>query len=114
MNKFEFFGQYGIITKLIVNKNKIYNTNGPNGPSYSAYITYSNCQESSLAILSIDNSIVHNHLLRASYGTTKYCSNFLKGLECMNKDCLYLHYLAEACNILKRVRMNLEKFIKYL
>jgi len=56
---------------LIVNKNKIYNANGPNGPSYSAYVTYSSPEEASLAILSLDNTIVDNHLIRASYGTTK-------------------------------------------
>lgn len=105
MKQFEYFGQYGKINKLIVNKNKTYNTNGPNGPSFSAYITYSSCEESSLAILSLDNTIVDNHLLRASYGTTKYCSNFLKGIECMNKECLYLHYFAEASNILERVNL---------
>lgn len=72
MTNFEFFGQYGRISKLVVNKNKVYNTNGPNGPSYSVHVTYSTKEEASLAILSLDNTIVDNHLIRASYGTTKY------------------------------------------
>jgi CCR4-NOT transcription complex subunit 4 len=87
----------------VVNKNKIYNINGPNGPSYSVYVTYSTPEESSLAILSLDNSTIDDHLIRASYGTTKYCSNFLKGIECHNRECLYLHYLADEDDILDRV-----------
>ena len=30
-------------------------------------------------------------LSRASFGTTKYCNYFLRGQECTNTDCLYLH-----------------------
>src|SRR5574343_1898016 len=69
--KGEYYGQYGNITKMIVNKNKAYNPNGPKGPSYSAYITFSTAQEASICILSIDNTIVDEHVLRASFGTTK-------------------------------------------
>jgi CCR4-NOT transcription complex subunit 4 len=87
----------------VVNKNKIYNQNGPNGPSFSAYITYSNAEESSLAILALDNSTVDSHVLRASFGTTKYCSNFLRGTDCFNKECLYLHYMADSSDILDKV-----------
>lgn len=71
MDEFQYFGQFGKINKLVVNRNKLYNTNGPNGPSYSAHITYSNEKEASIAILAMDNSIIDNHLIRASYGTTK-------------------------------------------
>lgn len=28
---------------------------------------------------------------RASFGTTKYCSYFLRGVACANPDCMYLH-----------------------
>jgi CCR4-NOT transcription complex subunit 4 len=30
-------------------------------------------------------------LIRASFGTTKYCSYFLRGNPCINKNCLFLH-----------------------
>ena len=36
----EYFGQYGTITKIIVNKDKPFNPKSQNGPTYSAYITY--------------------------------------------------------------------------
>jgi CCR4-NOT transcription complex subunit 4 len=67
----EYFGQYGTIIKTVVNKNKAYNSNNPNGPSFSAYITYSKPYEASIAILALDNILVNNHLIRASFGTTK-------------------------------------------
>ena len=69
--KKEYFGQYGNIVKIVVNKNKAYNQNDPNGPSYSAYVTYTKPFEASLAILCLDNITVDNHLIRASFGTTK-------------------------------------------
>ncbi len=100
----EYFGQYGSITKLVVNKNKAYNPLGPNGPSYSAYITFSSDQEASITILAIDNTNFDEHLLRASFGTTKYCTYYLKGLDCSNKECLYLHYQADQNDIIHRVK----------
>lgn len=51
LEKFEYFGQYGKITKTIVNKSNVYNAHGPGGPSYSAYVTFSNDVEASTAIL---------------------------------------------------------------
>jgi hypothetical protein len=33
--------------------------------------------------------------VRASFGTTKYCNSFLRGLPCNNGDCLYLHELGD-------------------
>lgn len=101
--KQEYFGQYGSILKVVVNKNKAYNPEGVNGPSFSAYITYATAQDASLAILAIDNIEVDGHLLRATFGTTKYCNFFIKNCECPNKDCLYSHYLADENDIIHKV-----------
>ncbi len=111
LKNFEYFGQYGKIVKLVTNKNKTYNNNGPNGPSYSCYVTYSNQKESSLAILALDNAIIDKHIIKASYGTTKYCLNFLRNSVCLNKDCLYLHHLADKDDIVSRDEMNNNKNI---
>jgi CCR4-NOT transcription complex subunit 4 len=69
--KKEYFGQYGSIVKIVVNKNKAYNQNNPKGPSFSAYVTYSKPIEASFAILALDNVVIDDHLIRASFGTTK-------------------------------------------
>ena len=111
LKSYEYFGQYGKILKLVINKNKTYNSNGPNGPSYTCYITYSSEAESSLAILSMDNYYIDNHEIKANYGTTKYCLNFLKNFECKNKDCIYLHKFADQKDIVSREQMNSDKDI---
>ena len=51
LEKSDYFGQYGKITKVVVNKSNAYNPSGPNGPSYSAYLTFSNDIDASIAIL---------------------------------------------------------------
>lgn len=33
--------------------------------------------------------------LQASLGTTKYCSYFLKNMQCPKPDCMYLHELGD-------------------
>ena len=111
LNKYEYLGQYGTIVKIVVNKNKAYNQNSPHGPSYSAYVTFSKPSEASIAILSLDDNIIDNHLIRASFGTTKYCSYFLKGIECNNKECLFLHKWAGENDIIKRGDLNSNKAI---
>lgn len=34
-------------------------------------------------------------VLQASLGTTKYCSYFLKSMQCPKPDCMYLHELGD-------------------
>ena len=63
------------------------------GPSYSAYITFASPRDSAVAILSIDSHIHEERMIRASFGTSKFCQFFLSGQKCTNKDCLYLHEL---------------------
>lgn len=109
--KKEYFGQYGSIVKMVVNRNKAYNQNSPKGPSYSAYITYSKPYEASIAILSLDNVTVDDHLIRASFGTTKYCTFFLRHIECTNKECLFLHKWADESDIICREDLNSNKNI---
>lgn len=71
LTKYEYLAQFGKITKIVVNKNKAYNSNNPKGPSYSAYVTYSKPSEASIAILALDSCVVDDHMVRASFGTTK-------------------------------------------
>jgi hypothetical protein len=53
-------------------------------------------QEDTLAcILALDGFFLENRNIRASYGTSKYCSAFIKNVRCNNPDCTYLHYMGE-------------------
>jgi hypothetical protein len=39
--------------------------------------------------------------VKATFGTTKYCNAFLKGVPCGNPDCLYLHEVGEWTHLLQ-------------
>ena len=69
--KNEYFGQYGHITKIVVYKNNSYNRNQKYSPSLSAYLTFSDEKEASLAIFAVDGFEIHEKILHCSYGTTK-------------------------------------------
>ena len=99
--KKEYLGQYGSIQKIIINKNG-YLKNESDYPTYSSYITYSSEIEASLALLTLNNSTHLNNKLNACYGTNKYCNSFLKGIECTNKDCFYLHVAADPNDIINK------------
>ena len=99
--KKEYLGQYGSIQKIIINKSG-YLKNESDYPTYSSYITYSSEIEASLALLALNNSNHFNHKLNACYGTNKYCNSFLKGIECTNKDCYYLHETADPNDIINK------------
>ena len=99
--KKEYLGQYGSIQKIIINKNG-YLKNESDYPTYSSYITYSSEIEASLALLSLNNSNHFNYKLNACFGTNKYCNSFLLGMECTNKDCYYLHEIADKNDIINK------------
>ena len=85
----KYLGQYGKIVRFII-KYKINEEN--NKKAYSAYITYSNELEAALAILCIDSLLIEGKIIRAFFGTTKYCNHFLKENICPNiGNCIYLH-----------------------
>lgn len=85
-----------------MNKNG-YAQNRQSEPTYSAYVTFASPVNASLALLAIDNTEIDGHVIRSSFGTTKYCSFFLRNMECANKDCLYLHSLADEEDTLYKV-----------
>ncbi|GMH64826.1 hypothetical protein TrRE_jg7466, partial [Triparma retinervis] len=89
------FGQYGRITKVVLNRTPQINA-GPRGappPTTSAYVTFHHPLDALCCILSLDGFYLDNRNVRCSYGTSKYCSAFIKNVRCNNPDCTYLHYL---------------------
>ncbi|KAG3088878.1 hypothetical protein PI124_g5058 [Phytophthora idaei] len=89
----ECFGQYGKIVKAVVNKSHL-NADRANATA-SAYITFANKDDALCCIVAIDGYYLDGSLLRASFGTTKYCNFFLRNMQCNNPDCLYLHELGD-------------------
>jgi hypothetical protein len=98
----KYFGQYGTITKILTNKPKTFvkSSLASVDNCNSSYIYYSKPSEAAIAILAVDNFKVDNTYLKTSFGRTKYCSNYLKGIDCINKDCFYLHKIADKDDII--------------
>ncbi|XP_030879223.1 CCR4-NOT transcription complex subunit 4-like, partial [Leptonychotes weddellii] len=89
----EYFGKFGKIHKVVINNSTSYA--GSQGPSASAYVTYIRSEDALRAIQCVNNVVVDGRTLKASLGTTKYCSYFLKNMQCPKPDCMYLHELGD-------------------
>lgn len=87
----EYFGQYGEIEKIVVSKAK------PGAPNQGigVYVTYARKEDAALCINTVDGSLNGDRVLRAQFGTTKYCSAYLRGETCTNKNCSFLHETGE-------------------
>ncbi|QSL66263.1 hypothetical protein MERGE_000640 [Pneumocystis wakefieldiae] len=96
----DYFGQYGKIQKIVINKK---NASHPNGSgSLGVYITYYRKDDAAKAIAAVDGSLNDGRILRASYGTTKYCSTYLRNQPCPNPNCMYLHEPGEEADSFMR------------
>lgn len=91
-----YFGQFGRIKKVSVNRSTPFSQVQKSGPSGSAYVTYYRPEDALRCIEAVDGSVWEGKSIKACFGTTKYCNAFLKGVPCNNSDCLYLHDIAEA------------------
>ncbi|KAJ8093061.1 transcriptional repressor general negative regulator of transcription subunit 4 [Marasmius tenuissimus] len=86
----EYFGQYGKINKILLVKRN------PSGgsPVLGVYITYHRREDAARAIAAVDGSPSPSggrEVMRASYGTTKYCMSFLRSVPCSDHNCMNLH-----------------------
>lgn len=92
LRKGEYFGQYGKIVKVAVNR--VPDTKTPTGQlGCCAYVTFAHKEDARACIQALDNFTLPNdgRIIRASFGTTKYCNTFLRYVPCNNSDCLFLH-----------------------
>ncbi|KAF9079876.1 transcriptional repressor proteinral negative regulator of transcription subunit 4, partial [Mortierella sp. AD031] len=108
----EYFGQYGKISKVVVNRRNApmpMPGSVPGQPSVGVYITFIRKEDAAKAIAAIDGSIWDGKILRASYGTTKYCSYYLRGLSCQNPGCMYLHEPGEDADSYSKEDLNAGK-----
>lgn len=95
LKKPDFFGKFGKILKIAVGAANNININNTQPPSFTAYVTYVKTDDALRAIQAVNNLVVDGRLIKASLGTTKYCSNFLKGQNCHKQECMYLHDVAD-------------------
>jgi CCR4-NOT transcription complex subunit 4 len=107
----EFFGRFGKIHKVVINQSTSYV--GSQGPSASAYVTYVRPEDALTAIKIVNNAQVDGRIIKASLGTTKYCSHFLKGTQCMKPDCMYLHDLGDDAASFTKEEIQQGKHVQY-
>ncbi|KAL7718070.1 C3H1-type domain-containing protein [Entamoeba marina] len=74
LRKYEFFGQYGEITKIIPNIKTLHNLQSATGPSFSVYVTYKTTENAIQCIRSTNGGWLAGKVLNSSLGTTKYLS----------------------------------------
>ncbi|KAI0792832.1 hypothetical protein C8Q75DRAFT_751628 [Abortiporus biennis] len=87
----EYFGQYGKISKIVITKR---NPPGGRAPVVGLYITYHRREDAARCIAAVDGAPSPgggHEIMRASYGTTKYCMAFLRGVNCSDHSCMNLH-----------------------
>ncbi|KZO95169.1 hypothetical protein CALVIDRAFT_555866 [Calocera viscosa TUFC12733] len=90
----EYFGQYGKITKILLVKRTPLTNSASRDAVVGLYINYYRREDAARAIAAVDGAPSPSgggEVMRASYGTTKYCVNFLRGVPCTNQGCLDLH-----------------------
>lgn len=107
----EYFSKFGKIHKIVVNNSTNYA--GPQGPSASAYITYVKEEDAIKAIIAVCNTHLDGRTLKASLGTTKYCSYFLRNIPCPKTDCMYLHELGDDAGSFTKDDMQAGKHQEY-
>jgi len=90
----DYFGQYGRVAKILISKRMTSHKygHGSHDPSMGVYVTSQSKEDAARAIVAIDGSKEPGgRIIRASYGTTKYCTSYLRNMPCSNAGCTYLH-----------------------
>lgn len=69
---------------------------GTSESAIGVYVTYHRKEDAARAIVAVDGTTQKGldgqiTVVRASYGTTKYCTTYLRNLPCSNPQCTYLH-----------------------
>merc|ERR1740117_717841 len=92
LRKSDYFGQYGRIAKIVLNRSQTATGGGDvRRASASAYVTFVHKEDTLSCILALDGFYMDGRNVRSSYGTSKYCSAFIKNVRCNNPECTYLH-----------------------
>jgi len=113
LKKPDYFGKFGKIHKVVINHSTQYAGSQIQGPSASAYVTYLRSEDALRAIQAVNNIFIDGRTLKASLGTTKYCSHFMKNQPCPKNDCMYLHELGDEQASFTKDQMQQGKHTEY-
>eukprot|EP01083_Nonionella_stella_P176695 618909_1 len=104
----DYFGQFGHIRKLSVIRRPPGGSVGRQAAT--AYVTYKRDQDAMEAIAALSDTTIDGHVIRSSFGTTKYCTAYAKQLTCTNPNCMYIHALAPASECYTKDDLGTERF----
>ena len=76
-------------------------------------MTYYRPEDALKAIQAVNNIFIDGRTLKASLGTTKYCSHFMKNQSCPKHDCMYLHELGDEAASFTKEEMQQGKHTDY-
>lgn len=114
----KYFGQYGKITKIVINK-KAPNPGQQGNHQHQhqnsglvVYVTFSRKEDALRCINELDGLLCDGRVLRAAHGTTKYCSLYLRGHPCPNPNCMFLHEPGEEADSYTRKDLSTHQGIK--
>lgn len=83
------FGKYGKILSMRILPN--------NNDTCSAFITYYDELSATKAIRNINGKkMFGQNVIRCSFGTNKYCNNFIRNSVCTNPNCAYVHEMVDS------------------
>lgn len=105
----EYFGQFGKIIRVMVNKRghgHVPLLSQVPSNNTGVYITYARKEDATKAIEAIDGSVYDGKIIRATYGTTKYCTYYLKGQQCQNPGCSFLHEPGEEADLFAKEELS--------
>eukprot|EP00808_Paulinella_micropora_P000050 g9041.t1 len=106
LRKKEYFGKFGKIVKIAVNRKHTHSDSN----SCSAYVTFKRGKDAMEALRAMNGMLMEGRPIRATFGTTKYCTYFLRGVACNNPGCLYLHEVAKAEDCYTKQDLAMERF----
>lgn len=82
-----YFGKYGKVMKVAVGT--LPSSQG-HAPINTAYVTFSRVEDALKTILETNSLVFDGRMIKTSLGTTKYCSNFLRGMTCHKQVCKFI------------------------
>ncbi|GAA5867369.1 hypothetical protein JCM3774_003565 [Rhodotorula dairenensis] len=96
----EHFGRFGKVVRLFMSKRSpTAPGTGPLHPVFqpvNVYVCYRTASEASHCIAATDGTYsIEGNKLRAMWGTTRYCPNYLKGIRCSDVTCTFAHEAGE-------------------
>ena len=94
-----YFGKFGKIIKLAITRKP---AAAAAAATFSTYVTFKRAAECATAIALCHHTVLLGHVLKATYGTTKYCAFYVRGVPCTNQKCQYLHEAARSEDLVSK------------